>query len=117
MAKILVVDDDEGILEAIALILSDEGHTVSTITHGMETYTKVSTFTPDLILLDILMSGSDGRVICNTLKHDPDTKHIPIIMISAHPAADAISKKAGANDFLAKPFGVRDLLKKVKKFS
>jgi DNA-binding response OmpR family regulator len=113
--KILVVDDDESILDAICLILEDEGYLVETTTKGQEIYTKIKEFTPDIILLDVLMSGSDGRQICRTLKDDVTTKQIPIVMISAHPSANIGSLECGADDFLAKPFTTDDLLEKITK--
>lgn len=115
MKKILVVDDDKDILDAIQIILESEGYTVSTIPKGNETYQAIDEFRPDIILLDVLMSGSDGRTICKNLKKDSKKNHIPVIMLSAHPT---IAKEAfvyGANDFLAKPFETEDLLKIIKK--
>ncbi|MGH7203171.1 MAG: response regulator [Candidatus Levyibacteriota bacterium] len=113
--KILVVDDDQDILEPLSIILEDEGYVVSTTPKGEMTYTKVREFKPDLVLLDLLLSGSDGRKICKTLKEDKATKHLPIIMMSAHPGADADSRNCGADGFIAKPFELEDLLKILKK--
>lgn len=114
--KILVVDDDEGILDALSLILSEAGYTVKTLIKGDEVFTKLTKFHPDIILLDVLMSGKDGRDICKILKANQKTKQIPIIMISAHPSAQEGAVKFGADDFLAKPFDTKDLFKKIKKF-
>jgi len=114
--KILVVDDDQSILEAISLILEEEEYIVQTTTKGEEVYTKLHTFKPDLILLDVLMSGKDGREICKKIKSDEKTKSIPIIMISAHPSAEKSIKECGAEDFLAKPFETKDLLQKISQF-
>ncbi len=111
--KILVVDDDEGILDAVALTLEDQGYSVETSAKGEETYIKVDSFKPDLILLDVLISGSDGRHICRKLKSEQKTKGIPIIMISAHPSAHLSMAVNGADDFLAKPFDSKDLFKKI----
>jgi DNA-binding response OmpR family regulator len=58
--KILIIDDDESILDAISLTLEDADYTVATSTKGDETYKKVTEFVPDLIILDVLMSGSDS---------------------------------------------------------
>lgn len=113
--KILVVDDDEGVLDAISLILEEAGYSVDTSLKGEETYRIIDSFKPDLILLDVLMSGNDGRVICKKLKKTESTRRIPIIMISAHPTAEADSLEYGAQDFLAKPFDTQDLLKLIKK--
>lgn len=108
--KILVVDDDRSILDAVSMILEDADYTVETSFKGEETCQRVAQFQPDVILLDILMSGSDGREICRKLKLQPDTGHIPVIMISAHPTAKESSIKNGADAFLAKPFESSDLL-------
>lgn len=114
--KILVVDDDEGILDAISLILEDEGYLVNIISNGNSAIKKVAVYKPDLILLDVLLSGVDGREISKNLKADTQTKQIPIIMISAHPGAKETLKQYGADAFLSKPFGADDLLKMIKKY-
>ena len=108
--KILIVDDDESILDSISMTLEDEGYFVSTTPKGEETYKIVDEFMPDLILLDILMSGKDGREICKNLKKDENTKNIPVILISAHPSAAESYHQSGAEDFLAKPFELSSLL-------
>lgn len=110
--KILVVDDDDGILEAIQLVLEEEGFTVETTPKGDETFTKIRSFQPDLILLDVLMSGKDGREICKKIKADKAFS-VPIVMISAHPFAKTGAIACGADDFIAKPFETDELLKKV----
>ncbi len=114
MSKILVVDDDESILDAITLILEEEKYEVETTPKGEEAYTKTTLFLPDLILLDVLMSGSDGRLICRQLKTDDSTKKIPVIMISAHPSAKNGAFECGAEDFLPKPFDMYQLLGKIQ---
>ncbi len=114
--KILVADDDPAILEVITLMLEDAGHDVTTSVNG-ETVEKVHGVLPDLILLDIWMSGMDGRDVCKHLRAQQKTKHIPIIMISANRDAKAIALDAGANDFLAKPFEMNRLLSMVEKYA
>jgi len=115
--RVLVVDDDESILDAISLILEEEGYEVKTVFKGQETYKAIENFKPDIILLDVLMSGNDGREICKRLKADGTTKKIPVIMISAHPTLDKGATACGAEDFLAKPFDTDDLLKKINKYT
>src|SRR6478672_8268044 len=105
--RIFVVDDDPGILASLRLLLEDEGYHVQTSAKDGEfVYAAVETEPPDLIILDILLSGHDGRTICKTLKGNEKTRRIPIILISAHPNAKAMSDEAGADAFLAKPFDV-----------
>ncbi len=113
--KILVADDDPAILDSIKLILEFEEYEVDTTVNG-ETIFKMEKEYPDLLLLDIWMSGQDGRDICKYLKNNPTTTHIPIIMISASREIMQSAKKAGADDFIAKPFQMKDLLHKVAMF-
>lgn len=113
--KILIVDDDESILDALSLILTDADFTVEATSRGSTTMTAVDRFKPDLILLDVLISGWDGRNICRKLKAEDTTKDIPIIMISAHPSAQRSVVECGANDFIAKPFDTNELLYRVCK--
>src|SRR5690348_1564212 len=110
--KIIVADDDPAICEGIAMVLEDEGYQVAITTDG-QTVTEAHNHLPDLILLDIWMSGIDGRDICKKLKAQGRTKHIPIIMISANRDTAEIAKKAGAEDYLSKPFEINNLIEKV----
>ena len=111
---ILVVDDDEGIVEVIQIVLEGEGYAVRTATNrdGLQ---DLADDLPDLILLDVLLSGDDGRDICKALKSDPLTKDIPVIMLSAHSDASKVADAGGADDFLEKPFDVDKLIDIVAK--
>ncbi|MEO5647977.1 MAG: response regulator [Chitinophagaceae bacterium] len=113
MLKVLVVDDDPDILAVMQLLLKMKGFEVEVTMKGEETFEKVDVFKPNLILLDVLLSGSDGRIICKQLKSQEDTSHIPIIMFSAHPSAVETIRDYGADDFIAKPFDVNELINKV----
>jgi DNA-binding response OmpR family regulator len=116
--KILVVDDDPDILDAIQFALEDESYAVTTSEKGeyAENLRDGNGGLPDLIILDVLLSGKDGRLICKKLKGQEETRHIPIIMISAHPGADRSVREVGADDFLAKPFEVDALLAMVARY-
>lgn len=114
--NILIVDDDKSILDSLSLVLQESGFNVQAIIKGEQALKAVSLNRPDLILLDVLMSGKDGREICRSLKTDDKTKNIPVIMISAHPTAFKNLEKIGADDFLAKPFELEDLLRKIEKY-
>ncbi len=116
--KIVVVDDDPDILDALQMTLEDEGYDVTTTEKGeyAENLRGTNGNLPDLIILDVLLSGKDGRTICQKLKSQPETRHIPIIMISAHPNAKQSVKDVGADNFLAKPFDVNELLALVAKY-
>ena len=114
MKKILVVDDDPAILEVIKIILEDNNYEVETSENGnfVENFNGIN---PDLILLDVLLSGEDGRDIARALKSQKNTREIPIVMISAHPNAYEGSLKSGADDFISKPFDIDHLLEVVDK--
>ena len=113
--RVLVVDDDVSILEVIKIILEDGGYEVSTAQDILEVKGKIGEVTPDLILLDIWLSGGDGGKIAEMLKKNSKTCSIPIIMISAHNDGRAIALKSKVDGFLAKPFDMADLLSVVKK--
>ena len=112
--KILVVDDDEGIVEVVQIVLEGEGYQVHTSMDG-ERLKHLGQDEPDLILLDVLLSGIDGRDICRSLKSNEATRHIPVIMLSAHSDASKVADSGGADGFLEKPFDVDVLIDIVAK--
>lgn len=114
--KVLVVDDDPGIVDVLRLMLEDEGYEVYTSLNG-ETFKHVKQYKPDLILLDIWMSGRNGKDICSMIKKDAATKHIPVIMVSANKDGKQIAVESFADDFIAKPFEMDDLLAKVAEYT
>ncbi|GCE28948.1 hypothetical protein KDA_44320 [Dictyobacter alpinus] len=111
--KVIVVDDESDILEAIQVMLEDAGYSVLTRERGEDLEQLVESTLPDLILLDMLLSGEDGREITMCLRNQEETKAIPIIMMSAHPSAAQAARDCGASDFIAKPFDLDDLLEKI----
>ena len=114
--RILVVDDEPDILEFLQVILEEEGYAVTTSDKGDFLEQLHNGGLPHLILLDVLLSGKDGRDIVKYLKNRQETKHIPVIMFSAHPSAEETARQAGADDFLAKPFNIDVLLEKIKHY-
>ena len=113
--KILAVDDDLYILDALVELLKYSGYDVNTTPRGDEVFKKIDECVPDLILLDVMLSGTDGREICKQLKSNIATSGIPVIMISATPSISDSVKSFGANDFIAKPFDIFQLLNKIEK--
>ena len=111
--RLVVVDDEPDILEFLKVVLEDEGYAVVTSEKGEYLEQLHNSDLPDLILLDVLLSGKDGRQIAQYLKSQAETRHIPIIMFSAHTGIETAVRKAGAEDFLSKPFDIGDLLSKV----
>jgi DNA-binding response OmpR family regulator len=114
--KILVVDDEPDILEFLQELLEQEGYTVA-ITDKAEYIEKLHDGgLPDLILIDVLLSGKDGREIVKDLKsQEEETRDVPVIMFSAHPSAEETARAAGADDFVAKPFEMDEILAKIAK--
>src|ERR1019366_5483948 len=112
--KILVVDDDESILEVIQIVLESEGYQIQTCQNS-QCFQHFTGNLPDLILLDILLSGEDGYEICKQLKHNQATAHIPIIMLSALSDVNELADVSGADDFIEKPFDIDVLIKTVER--
>lgn len=111
---ILVVEDDPDIILALATILQDEGYHVATTNNGAHLAPdQLAGDPPSLIVLDMLLSGWDGRAIARQLKAHAATRDIPILMLSAHPMARQEAQAAGADGFLAKPFELDALLEKI----
>ena len=117
MKKVLIIDDNQTIVEALLVLLEMEGYRVTTRSHANNILTLLQESTPDIILLDLLLSGEVGENIVKIIKTNQATNHIPIVLMSAHPDAKKRAKQAGADDFLAKPFDVEDLLTLIKKYT
>src|ERR1700761_9209073 len=109
--KILAIDDDSDILEILALLLTGEGYEVRTLTHGASVFESIKDFQPDLILLDVMLAGMDGREICKDIKENKLTDSIPVILISGtHDLKPLLHLPGAPNDFIAKPFNIDILL-------
>ena len=113
--RILVVDDSAAILDVVKLALEMADCEVSTSLTGA-CLQHMDHNLPDLILLDVLLSGEDGSEICQRLKGNEQTRHIPVILLSAHAGLRETAERCGANDFLVKPFRLNALREIVKKY-
>lgn len=113
--RILVADDDPGIQDIFRIILESAGYIVEIISNGEDLFGDNYTV-PDLFLLDKRLSGIDGIDICHHLKNQETTAHIPVIMVSANPGIGTLSREAGADDFIEKPFDVPYFLEMIKKY-
>ena len=109
MKRILIADDNAAILDSLTIMLEDEGYEVETTDDGAIAQNMQPPY-PDLLLLDVSMSGIDGRDVCKHLKGATPTKHVPIIMMSATKDIERIAKTAGADDFMSKPFQMDHLI-------
>lgn len=114
--KIMIVDDEAAIRETLELILQEEGYDVSTSVDGEILSRYMNGSTPDLIILDHWLPVKNGDEIAHNLKQRPDTKNIPIIMISASNNIRQIAQIAGADDYIPKPFEFDTVVDKVKKY-
>ena len=113
MKKVFMIEDDPDILEATTLLLTMRGFKVEGATRSSGAYGEIQQYEPDVLIIDLLLSGDDGRDICTYLKQQQDTKDIPIIMISAHPNAADATANCGADAFVAKPYSSNELLDKI----
>lgn len=116
MARILLIDDDPDVRSVMSILLKKHEHEVDTASSKDEVFQKLSASVPSVILMDVLLSGADGREICREIKSSAELKHIPVIMFSAHPGAAEKIDTYGADDFLSKPLNTESLLEKLKNY-
>lgn len=107
MAKILVIDDEQSIRTLMAAILEDEGHVVTQAADGYQGLEALKHEIPDIVILDIMMPGIDGRETFRRIREQPHLQHVPVIMVSAGGAYAPES----VNAFMRKPFNLNDFLK------
>ncbi|MEN6309784.1 MAG: response regulator [Anaerohalosphaeraceae bacterium] len=114
--KILIVEDEEDVLELIRYNLDKNGYRTESAMTGPAALTKAQTSGPDLILLDLMLPGVDGLEVCRTLKKDPKTNAIPVVMVTAKGTeADVVTGlEMGAADYITKPFSPRVLLARIR---
>jgi len=110
---IAVIDDNEDILSMLQVMLQHKGYKVTTNTSPDNIELFIKETSPDIILMDMLLSGADGREICRHIKANASFAHIPVIMLSAHPQAQVDCLAAGANYFIGKPFEMSEFFKTV----
>ena len=115
-ARILVVDDIAANIRLLQAKLQAEYYDVLTATNGAEALAAASAQQPDIVLLDVMMPGMDGFEVCRRLKHDPETRHIPVVLVTAlDDRADRIvGLEAGADEFLTKPIDDLMLLARIR---
>ena len=111
--KILVVDDDSWIGEMLKTLLEFYGYQVEVTEKPYETEKLILEKNIDLVLLDMLISGVNGTDVCSAIRKNEATANTPVIMMSALHDAGPKCKKAGANDFIAKPFEMELLIGKI----
>jgi DNA-binding response OmpR family regulator len=112
---VLVVDDDPVILKLLEVNFEMEGYTVITASDGQDGIDTARASRPDLIISDVMMPRKNGHQLVAELKGDAETKHIPIILLSAKAQASEIQKglEMGADEYVTKPFDPLELIERV----
>ena len=116
--KIMIVDDEEGLIELVTAVLEQEGYEVIAAMNGEEALEKLKTVKPDLILLDMMMPGMSGREVCERIRKDPKTKDLKVAFITVAKFSETgrdVLKKMNVLDYITKPFENEDLVVRVKK--
>ena len=115
MSRVLVVEDDKDIADLIAHYLQRAGHIVESLASGTAALARVRESAPDLLVLDLMLPGMDGLLVCQALRGDAATAAIPIIMLTARgeEAERIAGLELGADDYVTKPFSPRELTARV----
>lgn len=116
LASIYVVEDDENIREIETFALKNSGYTVTAFECAKDFYSKIASKVPNLVILDIMLPDEDGLEILRKLRNRPETKKLPIILVTAKTTEiDKVKGlDLGADDYLTKPFGVMEMVSRVK---
>ena len=114
--KVLVIDDEEYIQHILNFSFGAEGYDVLTASDGEEGISKAKNERPDIIVMDIMMPKMDGYEACKRIKADPETKDIPVILLTAkgREADRKLGADAGADDYVVKPFSPGRLIERVE---
>jgi len=116
--KIMVIDDEKTICEAIEFLLENEGYDVTTAYNGEEGLMKIYKQPPDMLIIDLLMPKMNGFKVVRRVRSDPAFKDIPILMLTVVDDKFDIQEgyNSGVSDYMVKPFEVDDLVMRVKTF-
>jgi len=112
MARILIVEDEKDLQDVLAYNLRQAGHTPVLAADGHEALAAVEGQVPDLVLLDLMLPDMSGTDVCRTLKNDPNTRDIPVVMVTAkgEEIDRVVGFELGADDYVVKPYSVRELI-------
>jgi two-component system phosphate regulon response regulator PhoB len=113
--QILIIEDDEEILKVLETVLTYNDFSVTGIDDTDDIIEAIDQYNPDLILTDFLLSSLNGGEICQRVKSNKDTCHIPVILISAYPELAISFGKFGFDAFINKPFNIGDLVDTIDK--
>jgi len=113
---ILICDDDEGILDMLEIVLEGNGYKTVPVQNSLNLYEMIEREHPDLLLLDLWMPVLSGDQVLKSLRKNPQTQELPVIVISASRDGKQIASAAGATDFMSKPFDLEFLLDKIRQY-
>lgn len=111
--KICVLEDDEGIMQIIQILLMEENYEVHGFSNISDFMNANSNHMADLFLLDVMLPDGSGIDVCRRLKEHSKTKQVPVLMMSAHSSIKEITCSCQAEGFLAKPFDIYDFIGKI----
>ena len=112
---IMVIDDSKELLEVVKLIFEKQGYIAVTSTSSVDIPSFVSEHKIDLLIIDVILNGANGRDICKELKLNSATNYFPIILMSASPEYLREHTECEADDYIEKPFDIKTLFKKVER--
>jgi DNA-binding response OmpR family regulator len=119
VSKILIIDDDATMTGLLMTLLKMEGHSPTAVNDSTKAIEIAGSVDPDLITLDLMMPGLSGFELCELLHQDPRFAAIPIIIVSARDDAESKTRarKAGARDYVTKPFDADELMQKIQELT
>lgn len=115
MKKILIVDEDEGLLSVMKEALNYEGFDVKGVVQTGDVFSHINAYNPDIIILDDLTGSRGLKEICYQIKNNQQTSGLPVMIMSAYPPFLSTIHDCGCNDFIAKPFDLSELVTRLKK--
>jgi DNA-binding response OmpR family regulator len=116
--RILIVEDEESLLKLESILLTSKGYQVQGVASGAAALEAIAEDPPDLVLLDIMLPEIDGFEVCQRIKQNEMTKHIPVIMLTAKKSREDMSRgeKVGADWYITKPFKSAMVIETIQRF-
>lgn len=116
--KILIVEDEESLLKLESILLTSKGFEVKGVTNGRAALEEIQKSHPDLVLLDIMLPEMDGFEVCKKIKEDPQTREIPVIMLTAKKTREDMEKgkEVGADCYITKPFKSAMVIETIQRY-
>jgi DNA-binding response OmpR family regulator len=116
MKRLLIVDNDEDVLDVMKELFEYEGFDVKTLRCTQDIFTDIAGYNPHVVIIDYILEGINGGELCHQIKHNKETAHLPVIMVSAYTNVLNSLGHYGYDSFIAKPFDITDLVAEVNKY-